>query len=357
MGYTIPKELGGAGGSLLDAALVVEEMARVCGVTGRIVVEANMGAISAVMRYGSEAQKRLAADLVLGGDKPAICITEPAAGSAATEMSTRADRRGDVYVLNGEKHWITGGGVSRLHLVFARVFDEGGAELGIGGFLVVRDGEGGTTPKGFRVGKREPTMGLRGIPETEIILEDVEVPADMAVQPPGGWRRGFAQLMNAYNSQRVGAAAVALGLAQGAFDGALAFTKSREQFGRPIAEFQGLQWMLADMSVQLNAARLSIHHAAASADPFPDPLLAAQAKVLASEMAVKVTNDALQLFGARGYSRNEPLERMVRDARMFTIGGGTAQVLRTQIASRLLGWKLPQTRDGFLRHAERLAAG
>lgn len=356
MGHTIPKELGGAGGSFLDAALVVEEMACVCGVTARIVVEANMGAISAVMRYGSEAQKRLAADLVLGGDKPAICITEPAAGSAATEMTTRADRRGDVYVLNGRKHWITGGGVSRLHLVFARVFDEAGAELGIGGFLVVRDGEGGTTPKGFRVGKREPTMGLRGIPETEIILEDVEVPADMVVQPPGGWRRGFAQLMDAYNSQRVGAATVALGLAQGAFYEALAFTKSREQFGRPIAEFQGLQWMLADMSVQLNAARLSIHHAAASADPFPDPLLAAQAKVLASEMAVKVTNDALQLFGARGYSRNEPLERMVRDARMFTIGGGTAQVLRTQIASRLLGWKLPQTRDGFLRHAERLAA-
>ena len=356
MGHTIPKELGGAGGSFLDAALVVEEMARVCGVTGRIVVEANMGAISAVMRYGSEAQKRLAADLVLGGDKPAICITDPAAGSAATEMTTRADRRGDVYVLNGRKHWITGGGVSRLHLVFARVFDEAGAESGIGGFLVVRDSEGGTTPKGFRVGKREPTMGLRGIPETEIILEDVEVPAGMAVQPPGGWRRGFAQLMDAYNSQRVGAATVALGLAQGAFDEALAYTKSREQFGRPIAEFQGLQWMLADMSVQLNAARLSIHHAAASAAPFPDPLLAAQAKVLASEMAVKVTNDALQLFGARGYSRNEPLERMVRDARMFTIGGGTAQVLRTQIASRLLGWKLPQTRDGFLRHAERLAA-
>jgi 3-sulfinopropanoyl-CoA desulfinase len=356
MGYTIPREYGGAGGSVLDAALIVEEMARVCGVTGRIAVEANMGAISAVMRYGSEAQKHLAADLVLGGDKPAICIIEPAAGSAATEMTTRPDRRGDIYVPNGKEHWITGGGVSRLHLVFARVFDRDGAELGIGGFLVVRDEKGSVTPKGFRVGKREPTMGLRGIPETEIILEDVEVPADMVVQPPGGWRRGFAELMNAYNSQRVGAATVALGLARGAFDKTLAFAKSREKFGRPIAEFQGLQWMLADMSVQLNAARLSIHQAAASADPFPDPLLAAQAKVLASEMAIRVTNDALQLMGARGYSRNQPLERMVRDARMFTIGGGTAQVLRTQIASRLLGWKLPQTRDGYLRHAERLAA-
>ena len=199
-------------------------------------------------------------------------------------------------------------------------------------------------------------MGLRGIPETEVILEDLEVPADMVLHPPGGWRRGFAELMNAYNSQRVGAATVALGLAQGAFEQGLAFTKSRTQFGRPIAEFQGLQWMLADMSIQLNAARLAIYNAACSAAPFPDPLLAAQAKVLASEMAIKVTNDALQLFGARGYSRDLPLERMVRDARMFTIGGGTAQVLRTQIASRLLGWKLPQGRDGYLRPPTGLAA-
>ena len=348
VGYTIPKEYGGAGGSFLDAVLIVEEMARVCGVTGRIAVETNMGAISAIMRYGSEAQKRLAAALVLAGDKPAICITEPDAGSAATEMTTAARKRGEVYRLNGKKHWITGGGVSKLHLVFARAFDEAGIEQGIGGFMIVRDGADAAGPRGFRIGKREPAMGLRGIPETEVILEDVEVRSEMVLAPPGGWRRGFAELMSAYNSQRVGAATVALGIAQGAFEEALAFAKSRKQFGRPIAEFQGLQWMLADMSIALNAARLQIYRAAASADPFPDPLLAAQAKVLAAEMAIKVTNDALQLFGARGYSRELPLERMVRDARMFTIGGGTAQVLRTQIASRLLGWKLPQTRDGYL---------
>jgi alkylation response protein AidB-like acyl-CoA dehydrogenase len=199
-------------------------------------------------------------------------------------------------------------------------------------------------------------MGLRGIPETEVILEDLEIPASMALQPPGGWRRGFAELMNAYNSQRVGAATVALGIAQGAFEEALAFSKTREQFGRPIAEFQGLQWMLADMSMQLSAARLSIYNAACSADPFPHPMLAAQAKVFASEIAIKVTNDALQIFGARGYSRNLPLERMVRDARMFTIGGGTVQVLRTQIASHLLGWKLSQTRDSYRQDAVRIAA-
>ena len=211
MGMTIPRSYGGEGRSFLDAALVIDEMAQVCGVTGRIVVEANMGAISALMHYGTEAQKRLGAGLVLSGDKPAICITEPGAGSAASEMTTRADRRGGGYVVNGAKHWITGGGVSRLHLVFARVFDEWGAEQGIGGFIAIR----GET-KGLKIGAREPAMGLRGIPETEIRFEDMEVPADRVLLAPSGFRRGFADLMNAYNSQRVGAATVALGIADGA---------------------------------------------------------------------------------------------------------------------------------------------
>ncbi len=348
LGYTIPPDLGGAGGSVLDAAIIIEEMARVCGVTGRIAVETNMGALSAVLHYGSDAQRRLAARLVLDGDKPAICITEPDAGSAATEMTTRADRRGDRWIVNGHKHWITGAGVSRLHLIFARAFDESGRELGIGGFLAVRDPDAGT-PDGLIVGKREPTMGLRGIPEAELRFENLAIPHDMALCQPNGRLAGFAALMDAYNTQRVGAATVALGLAQGAFEAALAYAKERHQFGRPIGEFQGLQWMLADMATQIDAARMSVWRAAASANPFPDPLLAAQAKVLTAEMAIKVTNDALQIFGARGYSRNWPLERMTRDARMFTIGGGTAQVLRTLIASRLLGWKLPQTRDGGAR--------
>jgi alkylation response protein AidB-like acyl-CoA dehydrogenase len=286
---------------------------------------------------------------VLGGDKPAICITEPEAGSAASDMTTRADKRGDTYVLNGKKHWITGGGVSRLHLIFARVFDERGAEQGIGGFIAVRD----ETP-GLVIGPRERTMGLRGIPETEIRFEDMSVPAAGVVVPPRGFAHGFADLMDAYNSQRVGAATVALGVAAGAFGHALAYTREREQFGRPIYEFQGLQWMLADMSIQLEAARALVYKAAASAgNGFPDVLMAAQAKVYASEMAIRVTNDALQLFGAAGYSQSRPLERMVRDGRMFAIGGGTAQILRTLVASRLLDRKLPQTRDGHLKLAER----
>lgn len=351
-GMTVPAELGGPGCSFLDAVLVIEEMAKVCGVTGRIAVETNMGAISAVLAYGTDAQRKLAADMVLGGDKPAICITEPGAGSAASEMTTRADRRGDRYVLNGGKHWITGGGVSRLHLVFARVVDEHGAEEGIGGFLAIRD----ETP-GLRIGNREPTLGLRGIPETEVLFEDMEVGPEMVVLPPSGLRRGFADLMNAYNSQRVGAGTVALGLAAGADELALDFVRRREQFGRPIAEFQGLQWMLADMSVQLEAARTLIYRAAAShgpgGSPFPDPTLAAQAKILAAESGIRVVNDALQLHGAAGYSRHNPLERMYRDVRMFTIGGGTAQILRTVVASRILDMKLPQTRDGYLPREDR----
>ncbi|MFT5393724.1 MAG: alkylation response protein AidB-like acyl-CoA dehydrogenase [Gammaproteobacteria bacterium] len=342
MGMTVPREFGGQGASYLDVVVVIEEIAKACGVSGRIVVEANMGAVGAVMAYGSKEQKVLAAKLVLAGDKPAICITEPDAGSAATQMTTRADKRGDTYVINGKKHWITGGGVSRLHLIFARVF-ENDEELGIGGFLAIRD-----ETKGLRIGEREPAMGLRGIPETEVLFEDMEVHESMAVVPPEGLKRGFAGLMNAYNGQRVGAGTVALGVAGGAYEQALAYVQERHQFGRPIAEFQGLQWMLVDMDTQLEAARGLIYAAASSGSRFPDVTKAARAKIFASEMAIKVTNDALQLFGAAGYSRNRPMERMVRDARMFTIGGGTAQILRTVVATRLLDRRLPQTRDGYV---------
>ncbi len=349
LGMTLPVALGGQGRDLLDAVLVITEIARACGVTARIVVETNMGGIAAVMAYGSEAQQRLAARMVLSGDKPAICITEPGAGSDATAMATTARRVAGGYVLNGRKHWITGGGVSRLHLIFARI-TEAGRDCGIGGFLAVRG-----DAEGLTVGAREPAMGLRGIPETEILLDDLFVPEAMALIPGGDPAHGFGRLMAAYNSQRVGAAAVALGIGQGAHETALAFVQEREQFGRPIAEFQGLQWMLADMSVGLAAAEALVWKAAASAPAggFPDMCLAAQAKILAAETAVKVTNDALQLHGAAGYSRNLPLERMVRDARMFTIGGGTAQVLRNQVAGAILGRRLPQGRSGYLDAAPR----
>src|SRR5499427_8905956 len=317
LGITIAKELGGQGLGYLEAVLVIEEMAKHCGASARIVVETNMGAIGAILKYGTPAQRKLAAELVLSGDKPAICITEPQAGSAATEMTTRADERG--------------------------------AEQGIGGFILVRHPQL-NAPKGLIIGKREPALGLRGIPESELIFDNLEVPADMLLKPQRGQRHGFGELMDAYNGQRVGAATVALGLAQGAYEKALSYANQREQFGRPIAEFQGLQWMLADMSIALEAARALIWKAALSAPPggFPDAVLAARAKILAADTAIKVTNDALQIWGAAGYSRDNPLERYLRDARMFTIAGGTAQVLRTFVASSILGRKLPQTRDGYL---------
>ncbi|MGB0505844.1 MAG: 3-sulfinopropanoyl-CoA desulfinase [Pikeienuella sp.] len=345
MGMTTPTDLGGPGRSYFDTVLVIEEIAAACGVSGRIVVEGNMGAVGAITAYGDAAQRKLAAEHVLGGDKPAICITEPGAGSAATDMTTTATRDGDGYVLNGTKHWITGGGVSRLHLIFARVIDNG-VDQGIGGFIALRGEDG------LIIGDREPAMGLRGIPETQVIFDNLRLSADRMIAPPEGLKRGFAGLMNAYNAQRVGAATVALGVARGAYEQACAYLKSREQFGRPIAEFQGLQWIVADMATQLEAARMLIWRAAQSAETtgtgFPDPMLAAQAKLFTSEMAVNVSNNALQLHGARGYSRNLPVERMVRDARMFTIGGGTAQMLRNLIAGGVLGMKTPQTRGGYM---------
>lgn len=349
MGMTLPKSVGGKGLSYLDAVIVVEEMAKACATMGRITVEANMGAIGAIAQYGTLGQLKIAAELVLAGDKPAICISEPNAGSAASEMTTRADKKGEHYILNGEKYWITGGGVSKLYLIFARVFDDG-VDQGIGAFICVREGD---KPEQLVIGRRLYAMGVRGIPETHIEFRDLPIHKSMLVVPPGGLKRGFASLMTAYNAQRVGAGTVALGIAQGAFEEGLQYLITRQQFGRPIAEFQGLQWMLADMSTQLEAARLLLRSAAASGELFPELEKAARAKIFAAETANRVTNDALQFYGSSGYGRHNPMERHVRDARMFTIAGGTAQILRTQVASKLLGMKLPQTRDGYQQTAER----
>ncbi|MEL6521078.1 MAG: acyl-CoA dehydrogenase family protein [Pseudomonadota bacterium] len=336
-GMTIPVEYGGSGASFETTCIAVEEAAKACGISGRIVVDTNMGAVPAIMTYGTEAQKRRTAELVLAGDKPAICFTEPKAGSDATAMQSRADRDGNGYVLNGVKYWITGGGITQLYLVLAHVY-HGADYQGIGSFLI----EDGTA--GLRVGERIPAMGLRGIPESYLHLENCTVPETSLLMPPAGLKKGFGQIMRAYNSQRIGAAAVALGIAQGAYEEALSYVDARHQFDRPISEFQGVQWKLADMSIQLRAARLLIHDTARAADPFPDMVASAQAKIFTAEMAINVTNDALQLHGASGYGRDKPLERMARDARMFTIGGGTVEILRNMVASGILDRKLPQTR-------------
>ena len=330
---SIPVEYGGLGAGFDVICTVIEEIAKVCGVSGRFVVDTNMGAVPAIMEYGSHQQKSLTADLVLAGDKPAICISEPEAGSDAKSMLTRADRNKHGYLLNGTKHWITGAGLSKLYVVVSHVY-ENDQNLGMGAFLLI-DGE----VEGFRIGKRIPTMGLRGLPEGFIHLENCQVPEAALLVPSGGFEKGFGEIMTAYNSQRIGAAAVALGIAQGAYEHAIIYTKKRKQFGRPIADFQGLQWKLADMSIKLHAARLMIQETARLADPFPDPVHAAQAKIFAAEAAIAVTNDALQLHGAAGYGRELPLERMVRDARMFAIGGGTTEILRNTVASGILTGK------------------
>ncbi|MFC1976854.1 acyl-CoA dehydrogenase family protein [Chloroflexota bacterium] len=326
-GMTIPEEYGGPGRPIIDAVLVVEEVAKVCGVTARIVVETNMGAIGAIMAYGERHHKSKYAPYVLRGDKPCIAISEPEAGTAATDMKTTAVLEKDNYIVNGVKHWITGGGISFTNLVFARIF-QNGEDRGIGGVLVDKG-----TP-GFRFGKVEDAMGLRGIPETELIFEDCRIPSDNLLVV----KDGFKRLMSAYNGQRVGAATVALGIASGAFDLAVKYSQVREQFGRPICEFQGLMWMLADMRIQLDAARMLIYRAATTLENgFPRMTETSIAKAFSADVSFKVANDALQIFGAAGYSKDLPLERMVRDARMFKIGGGTSESQKNTIAQGILG--------------------
>ena len=327
MGMTIPVAYGGQGGSLLDVILAIEQVARVCGVTGRILVDSNLGAVGALIHFGSEAQKQKYLPRVLQGDKPAIAITEAGAGSAAADLETRAERAGDAWRLTGSKRWITGAGVSQTYVVLCR-FDGIPGSAGIGALIV----DAGTP--GLTVARRERAMGMRGIPEGEVVFDRCRIPAENLLLPAGG----FKQLMAAYNGQRLGAATVALGLSQGALEAAVQHAGAREQFGRPIGHFQGLRWMIADMALQVESARQLIYRAAANAGPgLPDMIEAAMAKTLASETAIRVTNDALQIFGASGYSRDLPLERMVRDARMFTIAGGTVQMMRNLVAGAWLG--------------------
>ena len=327
MGMTVPAAYGGPGRDLLDVILAIEQVARVCGVTGRILVDSNLGAVGALVHFGSEAQKQKYLPRVLQGDKPAIAITEAGAGSAAADLETRAERDGDAWRLTGSKRWITGAGVSQTYVVLCR-FDGIPGSAGIGALIV----DAGTP--GLTVARRERAMGMRGIPEGEVVFDRCRIPAENLLLPAGG----FKQLMAAYNGQRLGAATVALGLSQGALEAAVQHAGVREQFGRPIGHFQGLRWMIADMALQVESARQLIYRATANAGSgLPDMIEAAMAKTLASETAVRVTNDALQVFGASGYSRDLPLERMVRDARMFTIGGGTVQMMRNLVAGAWLG--------------------
>lgn len=334
LGMTIPEAFGGQGRPLIDAVLAIETAAKYCGVTARAIVETNMGALGCVMAYGTDAQRKIVAHRILAeGDKPAIGMTEPEAGTALTDLQTTAEMQGGHYVINGTKHWITGGGISVTNLIFARFIVEG-QDLGIGGILVDKG-----TP-GFTFGRVEDAMGLRGIPETELIFKDCRVPAENVVVMGDG-NEGFKRLMNGYNGQRVGASAVALGLAQGAHDLAVEFMKKRKAFGRPIADFQGLQWMAAEGEIKLNAARLLIYRAACSARQLPNNVYlphmneASMAKAYTGHAALEVASESLQMFGAAGYAESLPLARMFRDVRMFQIGGGTTQAQMNMVARSL----------------------
>ncbi|UCH22491.1 MAG: acyl-CoA dehydrogenase family protein [Deltaproteobacteria bacterium] len=331
LGMTIPVEYGGQGRPLIDAILAIETAAKYCGVTARIIVETNMGALGCIMAYGTDVQRnRVTQRILKEGDKPAIAMTEPEAGTALTDLQTSAVKKGAKYIINGTKHWITGGGISVTNLVFARFFEDN-RELGIGGILVDKG-----TP-GFSFGRVEQAMGLRGIPETELIFKDCEVPQENVVVMGDG-NEGFKKLMYGYNGQRVGASAVALGIAQGAHDLAIDYMKKRKAFGRAISEFQGLQWMMAESEIKLNAARLMIYRAACNARDLPNNVKlpywdeASMAKAYTGHAALEVTSESLQMFGAYGYSQDLPLERMLRDVRMFQIGGGTTQAQLNMVA-------------------------
>lgn len=327
-GLTIPSRYGGHGRTPLDALLAVEAVAESCGVSGRLVVDHNFGPTGLLLHYGSpEQKKRWLPAIAQGQVLTSICITEPAHGSDANLMETTLtpDGRGG-YRLNGHKRWITGAGERELYVVFTRFGDRPGS-AGVGCVLVPADSPG------VENGPREPTLGLRGIREAELLFRDVPVSADQVLVTAGPG--SFGKLMRGYNGQRVGAAMVATGIAQAALAAATAYAKERVQFDRPIADFQAIQFRLADMAIQIEAARLLCYRAIQSGDP-PQRYAASLCKTFAAEAAIAVTNSALQVFGGNGYSRNFPVERLLRDARMFTLGGGTVEIQRLGIANVLL---------------------
>jgi alkylation response protein AidB-like acyl-CoA dehydrogenase len=330
LGQTLVPDVGGAGRSSLEAARSIAEVARGCAVSARVLVDTNFGAVQIIDRWATgEIRRRYLPGVRTGDTLVAIAITEPEAGSAANDLTTSARFDGDEVVLTGSKRWITGAGERDLYLVFAR-FDSLPGAAGIGAVLVPAG-----TP-GLRIGDREPTMGLRGLREGELHFEECRVPDSHVIVEHGPG--SFGRLMAAYNGQRVGAASVSLGLGRGALEIAVAYAKERRQFGRPIAEHQAIQFLLADMAIQLDAAELLIERAATTLDRhgFPARYETSVAKTFASEAGIFATNSAIQVLGGNGYSRHYQVERMARDARMFTIGGGTTQMQRLAVAATLL---------------------
>jgi butyryl-CoA dehydrogenase len=328
LGIPFPTEFGGAGGNNVSYAMTVEELSKVCGTTG-VIVSAHTSLCGApIYQFGTQEQKEKYLTPLAKGEKlGAFGLTEPNAGTDAAGQQTTAVLEGDHYVLNGSKIFITNGGVADIFVVFAMT-DKSKGTRGISAFIVEKDFPG------FSIGKVEEKLGIRASSTTELVFENCIVPKENLLGKEG---KGFAVAMQTLDGGRIGIAAQALGLAQGALDEAVAYMKERKQFGRSISAFQGLQWMVADMDVQIEAARLLVYKAAYKKDMGqPYSVEAARAKLYASEVAMDVTTKAVQLFGGYGYTKEYPVERMMRDAKITEIYEGTSQVQRMVIAGSIL---------------------
>jgi butyryl-CoA dehydrogenase len=333
LGIALPERFGGAGLTAFDAILAIEELARVSPVLASPVFETSVGPIRVIEQFGTEEQKQRFIPPACTGEKlMAVGMTEPDAGSALTDLTTRAVLKGDHYLINGRKRFISGGGHAEQYMVYVRLSGTKGAK-GIGGIVVEKGAQG------FSFGKQEEFMGLRGRGSCDLIFEDCLVPKENLIIPEGG----FAKLMQAFDVERCGNATQSLGIAWGALEAAKKYSQERKAFGKPICEFQAIQFLLADMAMKVEAARLLIYRAAVNAGSgLPSVFESSVAKCFSNEMAKEVTDMALQVFGGYGYSKEYPIERMLRDSRGWPVAGGTVQMQRINIASAMLGRRFNQ---------------
>lgn len=324
----IPVEYGGAGADALATAIVIEEVARACASSSLIPAVNKLGTMPLLLAGSEELKRRYLSRVASGDAMFSYCLSEPEAGSDAASMTTRAVRDGDHWVLNGVKRWITNAGVSEFYTVFA-VTDPTARSRGISAFVVEK------SDAGVSFGAPEKKLGIKGSPTREVYLDNVRIPADRMIGAEG---TGFATAMRTLDHTRVTIAAQALGIAQGALDYAKGYVQERKQFGKAVAEFQGVQFMLADMGMKLEAARQLTYAAAGKSERGDADLtyFGAAAKCFASDAAMEITTDAVQLLGGYGYTRDYPVERMMRDAKITQIYEGTNQVQRIVMARQLL---------------------
>ena len=336
LGMVLSPEYGGGGQPAINAILAIEELAKFSPVIATPVFESNIGPVRVIDTFGTEEQKRAIIPGVCKGEvSVSVCMTEPEAGSDLTSLSTKLVENGDAYSLNGRKVFISGGGEASHYFVYCRFGDVPGYK-GIGAVVVERG-----TP-GFTFGKQEELMGVRGMPSCDLIFEDVKVPKGNVVVQAGRFR----DLMTTFDLERCGNSAMCLGVAGGALEEAKAYAAERKTFGRPICEFQDVQFLIVDMAMKLDAARLLVYRAATNAGRgFPSMYESAMAKCFANETVVEVTNAAMQVFGGYGYSKEFPVERMHRDALAWRVAGGTVQMLRITMASILFARRFNQRAD------------